>query len=73
MYSCMVWGDPFPKTLYPHPWDIAETIVKGKRPSLDGVTDNMKSVIENTWKQDSIQRINIDDVISQLESVYNIL
>ena len=47
--------------------------VKGKRPSLDSVTDNMKSVIENTWKQDSSQRINIDEVVSQLESVYNIL
>ena len=63
MYSCMVWGDPFPKSLYPHPWDIADMIVKGKRPSLDSVNDDMKRVIENTWKQNSSPRINIDEVV----------
>ncbi|EKE41936.1 hypothetical protein ENUP19_0082G0082 [Entamoeba nuttalli] len=68
MLEIITWKDSFPKELYPHPWDIANTVTSGKRPVLiNEVEDSIKEIIEQSWKQEPKERIRIDDIIMMLE------
>ncbi|EDR26015.1 tyrosine protein kinase, putative [Entamoeba dispar SAW760] len=60
----ITWEDPFPKTSYPHPWDIADSIMSGKRPTIiQEVKEDIKEIIEKTWKQEAKERIRIEEVV----------
>ncbi|EDR24589.1 dual specificity mitogen-activated protein kinase kinase, putative [Entamoeba dispar SAW760] len=69
MYSCPItmlqiitWKEPFPKEIYNFPWDIAESITSGKRPPIiQEVKEDIKEIIEKTWKQEPKERIRIEE------------
>ncbi|GAB1227632.1 hypothetical protein ENUP19_0347G0012 [Entamoeba nuttalli] len=70
MLQVITWQDPFPKILYPHPWDIADTITAGKRPNIiHEVEEDIKEIIEKSWKQEPKERITIDEIVRMLETV----
>ncbi|EAL46950.1 protein kinase, putative [Entamoeba histolytica HM-1:IMSS] len=70
MLQTITWQDPFPKTLYPHPWDIADTITTGKRPVIiQEVEEYIKDVIEKSWQQEPKERITIDEIVRMLEKI----
>ncbi|EDR25189.1 tyrosine protein kinase, putative [Entamoeba dispar SAW760] len=72
MLQIITWEDPFPKTLYPHPWDIADSITTGKRPPIiQEVKEDIKEIIEKTWKQEAKERIRIEEVVKMLEIIKN--
>ncbi|ELP88779.1 protein kinase, putative, partial [Entamoeba invadens IP1] len=68
MLTCFTWDNPFPKTLYPFAWSIADEISAGNRPiAADSIDKKYKEVIENAWKQEPIERSEISVVVQQLE------
>ncbi|GAB1228268.1 hypothetical protein ENUP19_0389G0001 [Entamoeba nuttalli] len=72
MLQVITWQDPFPKTLYPHPWDIADTITIGKRPVIiQEVEEDIKEIIEKSWQQEPKERITIDEIVRMLEGIEN--
>ncbi|BFU23676.1 protein kinase domain containing protein [Entamoeba histolytica] len=72
MLQIITWQDPFPKTLYPHPWSIADTITIGKRPNIiQEVEEDIKEIIEKSWEQEPKERITIDKIVRMLETVYS--
>ncbi|GAB1226950.1 hypothetical protein ENUP19_0312G0002 [Entamoeba nuttalli] len=72
MLQVITWKDPFPKTLYPHPWDIADTITTGKRPVIiQEVEEDIKEIIEKSWEQEPKERITIDEIVRMLEGIEN--
>ena len=72
MLETMIWGDAYPKSIYKFPWDIADTISAGKRPStIDSVeNEKMKELIDLSWKQDPKERLKMNEIIELLESEY---
>ncbi|GAB1223499.1 hypothetical protein ENUP19_0149G0037 [Entamoeba nuttalli] len=72
MLQIITWQDPFPKTLYPHPWDIADTITTGNRPNIiQEVEEGIKEIIEKSWEQEPKERITIDEIVRMLEGIEN--
>ena len=71
MLEIMIWGDAFPKEEFKFPWDIADFICDGKRPSLieKVYNDVMKKLIQNSWCHDPSERLTIDDIVSLLETI----
>ena len=72
MLEVMIWDDAFPEILFPHPWNIADCISKGRRPET---INNIKQkeivrLIEYCWCQHPKDRFTIDYVISMLETQY---
>ncbi|BFU25510.1 serine threonine kinase putative [Entamoeba histolytica] len=73
MLQIITWQDPFPKTLYPHPWDIADTITTGKRTNIiKEVQEDIKEIIEKSWQQELNKRlITINEIVRMLERIEN--
>ena len=71
MYECIIWGDPFPKELYPHPWDIADNVMRGERPNTEHLSKDVQDLLSASWAQDPRQRAGIDEVVNKLEKLYN--
>ena len=73
MLEIMIWGDVFPKSIFQFAWDIAEFISQGKRPELiNNVTNiGMKNLIESFWQQNPDERLQINDVVTTLETEYS--
>lgn len=69
MYETMKWDDPFPKTVFPHPWDVANLITQGKRPSLDVIDMDMHKVITDSWTQDPKERCTMKKLVDTLSSM----
>ncbi|BFU19559.1 Protein kinase domain/Protein tyrosine kinase, putative [Entamoeba histolytica] len=70
MLQIIIWQDPFPKTLYPYPLDIADTITTGKRPNIiQEVEEDIKEIIEKSWQQEPKERITIDEIVRMLDGI----
>ena len=70
MYEVIVWREAYPKTRFKHPWDIASFVQQGKRISLECISNKtIKEIIDNSWKQNPYERMNITSIISKLESI----
>ena len=70
MYECMKWGDCYPKEIFPHEWDIADFIIKGKRlQQPSDMRDDIYSLISECWKQEPKERLEITQIISKLQEI----
>ncbi|GAB1228000.1 hypothetical protein ENUP19_0368G0009 [Entamoeba nuttalli] len=70
MLQIITWQDPFPKSEFKFPWKIAEFISTGKRPVIiQEVEEDIKEIIEKSWKQEPKERITIDEIVRMLETV----
>ncbi|EDR25091.1 protein serine/threonine kinase, putative [Entamoeba dispar SAW760] len=70
MLQIITWKEPFPKTEFKFPWKIAEFISTGKRPTIiQEVKEDIKEIIEKTWKQEPKERIRIEEVVKMLERI----
>ena len=70
MYECLSWRECYPKTLFPKPWDIANFVSKGKRvEKSENMTEEEYLIINNSWKQEAKERINIENIIKELEKL----
>ncbi|ELP95026.1 protein serine/threonine kinase, putative [Entamoeba invadens IP1] len=54
---------------YKYPWNIANAVVSGKRPSVNEMTPTLARVVENCWTQAEYERWDIDKVASELERI----
>ena len=69
MLEVMIWSDPFPKEIYRFPWNIADSIAKGKRPeTIQQVTPGMRRIIECSWCQEAKERLTVEDIDALLET-----
>ena len=75
MLEIMIWGTAFPKSVYKHPWDIANTVTRGNRPiTIEEVTnERIKELIEFSWNQEALKRLLIEQIVVQLENELIIL
>ena len=73
MLETITFAEPFPKQLYPFAWNISDSIAKGIRPELINEIENneIKQIIEQSWKQNPRDRISIDVIINQLDQIYS--
>ena len=69
IYECMKWGEAYPKEIFPHEWDIANFIIKGKRlEKPKRMRNDIYSLISECWKQEPKERLEITQIVSKLES-----
>ncbi|GAB1220239.1 hypothetical protein ENUP19_0050G0015 [Entamoeba nuttalli] len=72
MLQFITWQDPFPKILYQHPLDIADTITIGKQPNIiQEVEEDIKEIIEKSWEQELNKRLIIEACVRMLEILEN--
>ena len=70
MYEVMKWGEAYPTDLFKFPWMIANFVSEGNRLALDCISnETIKQIILNSWKQNPNERLTIDEILSQLESL----
>ena len=71
MLETITFAEPFSKQLYPFAWNISDSIAKGIRPELINEIENneIKQIIEQSWKQTPKDRLSIDAIIGRLETV----
>ena len=63
MYELITLQPSFPKSIFKYPWNIASFIIDGKRPDISLLDNKYKSLLENSWKQNPIDRLTIDQII----------
>ena len=69
MYEIIGWCDAFPKEEFKYSWDIAEFVVNGKRPEKPSELSNSQfDIIQQSWCEKPNQRLQIEHIISLLES-----
>ena len=75
MLEMYCWKDPFPKSEFKFPWDIANKISSGQRPKLieEVTNEEMTKIIEGAWKQEPKERTTIDAIVSSLQSFFDSL
>ena len=70
IYECMKWGEAYPKELFKHELDIANFICKGKRlQKSSDMRDDIYSLINECWKQEQKERLEITQIISKLQEI----
>ena len=70
MFEVMKWGEAYPTKIFPHEWDIADFICKGKRlQKPSDMRDDIYSLINECWKQEPKERLEITQIISKLSSL----
>ncbi|ELP88716.1 tyrosine protein kinase, putative [Entamoeba invadens IP1] len=71
LFECAIWEEPFPKIRFKFAWDIVDFVVSGKRLKKPlYLNNNIYKIVSNMWCQDVTKRIEIEDVITKLESIY---
>ena len=73
MVEVITFKDPFPSSQFKYAWDIADFISDGKRPDIIDMVDDheLLEIIEMSWKQLPSERIQIQEIVEKLESIYN--
>ena len=67
----MTFDDPFPKTLYKFPWNIADHVSRGLRPILiEQCEERAREIIKGAWSQSFEDRPSIKTILNQLETLY---
>ncbi|ELP85467.1 tyrosine protein kinase, putative [Entamoeba invadens IP1] len=70
MYEVFGWKEAYNKNSFKFPWKIAEFVIAGSRLSKrDMMSDEQYLIINNCWKQNSIDRITIENVVTKLENL----
>ena len=74
MLEIITFEDSYPKTIYKFPWDIADSVTKGRRPvSVMHASEPMQVIIKRSWEQEQGDRIDIGTIISLLTKHHNSL
>ena len=69
MYEIINWDDAFSKSEFRFPWQIAEFISFGKRPKQTSeISQSQYKLIQQCWCHNPHDRLEIDDVISCVET-----
>ncbi|ELP89518.1 serine/threonine protein kinase HT1, putative [Entamoeba invadens IP1] len=72
MFEVFGWCEAYPKEMFKFPWNIAEMVTSGKRlEKKENMSDDQYNLIQQCWKQDSLQRANIENVVEQLQEMLN--
>ena len=72
IFECIEWGNAYPKVLFPHEWDIADFICKGKRlQKPSDMRDDIYSLISECWCQEPKERLVIEAIIERLTTIHN--
>ena len=74
MFEIFIWNEAYPKSLFKFPWKIAEYVMKGNRPTTINEVSNttLQDIIEQSWKQDPKERIQIKHIIHRLEEAFTL-
>ncbi|KAL7715407.1 Protein serine/threonine kinase [Entamoeba marina] len=68
MHETFIWGDAYPVDIFKFPWSIAEFVTAGHRSDKpDTMSEELYSILSDSWKQVSKERILIEEVVSRLE------
>ena len=71
MYETYIWKDVYPKSQFKFAWDIAEFVTNGKRmPQTNEISNEQYEIIKDSWKQDSNERLTIDEIVEKLTCEY---
>ena len=72
MFETMGWKKCYTEPKFKFPWKIAEFVEKGNRLNKPSeMNQDIYSLITQCWQQDPKERITIDQVITQLQSLLN--
>ncbi|EDR26922.1 proto-oncogene tyrosine protein kinase FER, putative [Entamoeba dispar SAW760] len=72
MYETFIWGAPYPKDIFPFPWNIAEFISQGNRRSqTKDMPDWYFKIVSMGWDQQPLNRPKIDKVVEMIEQNYS--
>ena len=73
MLETITFSDPFPPLIYKFLWNISDAIVKGNRPGIIDLINNeeIKQLIEQSWKQNPKDRLEINEIVKRLELLYS--
>ena len=70
MYECFEWTEAYPPTSFKFPWKIAEFVSSGQRLEIGKeMSEEQYNLICNCWKQEPKERIQIDEVVDELEKM----
>ena len=72
MLEIITWLDAFPQDKFAFPWDISDFVTSGKRPEIINQVTNqeLKELIQICWRQETHERINMNDVVERLLKIY---
>ncbi|ELP83881.1 protein serine/threonine kinase, putative [Entamoeba invadens IP1] len=72
MFEVFGWCEAYPKEMFKFPWNIAEMVTSGKRlEKKENMSDDQYNLIQQCWKHNSSQRMNIENVVEQLQEMLN--
>ncbi|ELP87074.1 protein serine/threonine kinase, putative [Entamoeba invadens IP1] len=72
MFEMFGWCEIYSKNVFNYPWQIAEFVCSGKRvENSKNIPNNLFEIIENSWEQNTKERITIDCVVEKLHCVWN--
>ena len=70
MFECMKWGEAYEGDQFKFPWNIAKFVISGKRlEKPKGMRDDIYSLINECWKQEPKERLEITQIISKLQEI----
>ena len=68
MYEICSWSEPFPVKQFKFPWQIAQFITIGERPSQHpAIRNGQFKIIEQCWCQDPRERLSSEYIIPMIE------
>ena len=71
MFEFVGWCHCYEGDKFKYPWNIADFVSAGQRvPRRDSIPENVFDIIEKCWTHEPKNRIDIDELIKQLESIY---
>ena len=72
MLETITFSEPFPQNIYRFLWNISDAIVKGNRPGIIDLINNeeIKQLIELSWKQNPKDRLEINEIVASLELLF---
>ena len=69
MYEVFGWKEAYTSSNFKYAWIIVEFVIEGKRlKKPDDMLDSQYNLIQQCWYDNPNQRLNIEDIISILET-----
>ncbi|ELP86105.1 protein serine/threonine kinase, putative [Entamoeba invadens IP1] len=73
MLEGISWKDPYPIQKFKFPWSISQWVIEGKRPEILVDNEDLINLIEQSWKQNPIDRLDIKEIVQELQKIHNYL
>ncbi|ELP91288.1 protein serine/threonine kinase, putative [Entamoeba invadens IP1] len=71
-YEGYTWITPYPVSDFKFPWHIANFVIEGKRlPKPSSMPDWVYSIISQSWEQEPVDRLTIDNFVNKTKEGYS--